>query len=498
MENTDLFGFVAEKLSDRRMKMTELHQRCGVGRTMLYRYLQGSIPMPEDLPGKLAEALGLSGQDKRTLEALAALALVDKTMVEARQVIEDRLFSGNAPADSFELVLYDNDRFLRTAQEAFDMLRAELKRPGVCCQIKVHGCMEAPFAQLVSTLLEEALSLNAGHNVEHYFSMPGANYAYRMQCFCNTLRLLPKDGYRAYVQEIPQARVLPHSFMKDFMLLSVLEPEHGQTPQKSDVFVLLPDGLSQCYVGHDVSRVRLVEEAFASCRVSHLATNMATANETYDVQSELMMKVEDKYPSYILKPDCCYHEAPPAVFESMIGRLSGNLTVMEDLVAELTGTTGDTAQSLYIVQKTINDLAVRHGFTKKIAVTGVHTAEGLRELAKTGRLSDHIKGLPELSPEERALLFDYLCGRMLDKKDPYRLYISNRDIVKDVFIAIFKDYGVCVELLGENQTVDWAYMLRDIKLAEALVDYIENVHIPKNCMSQAEAADFIGSLMDRQ
>lgn len=502
----NLYEFIHTYTKKQKIRLDDLAQHCGFSRSTMYRYMRGQLDMPPDVEQRIADILQLNAKDRTELHRLIDLS-GDDSISQARAALDTFFFhhvaAQTAPSqtqtqtDALLTCYQRGDRYLRTLEELTAALLQYATKENFSCHVWVYNCTTDDIWPQLFPALDALLRSSDNAAVTHLFQIDEKHVGQNISKFLHILPMLYHTQYRSCTATADSSglQTLFHHFVLFSCSFSVL----GKTKQRSFAVSFQEGGLSPCLSFQDRDTLHFFEHALRSMMHEH--SNHVVAQHGTILSDELLA-LQQQHDTLIFKSSLCYNDVPVDIYQSMVKRMLSNPAGTAQLHDTL-HTIGpyDQSNTMQFVQRILQGLAVRHACSYNHQHIGVHSKEGLLQMAHSGRLSDHIASLPSFSPEERKRIFSYICNRNADPNDDFTIYVTQKPLLyADCFVSVIKDYGFLVQFYGDKTDKHpWeAFAIADDKLAEVTYDYAEKHVANIHALPVAEATEFLNSLIAMQ
>jgi hypothetical protein len=218
-------------------------------------------------------------------------------------------------------------------------------------------------------------------------------------------------------------------------------------------------------------------------------TNEAIATrDVYAIQD----KAEEVF---LFKPNICYDMIPKSIYMHMKNRLLNSLETNGLLLFSILRPDLDLESAVdYFID--IEDM--RYQLTLKHKRTDVISAFGLKRFALTGKLSDHLNGLPPLSKEEVKSVLINLINRDRDPNDNYSLRITRQEIFSGdksngLFLTNCGDFFYTVDQSDDHVFTSLSF--NHPALSDLFINYVNRWLTPRYVMSSQESREYITKLI---
>lgn len=496
------YEYVTGKCKEKQIKIEALHRACGLSRSTMYRYLKGYMPLPEAVSNQLSATLQLDAEEHQELLRLAQLASVDKSLLAARQALDDFLFGIDAEqveTKPVEFVLYDRDRFLRSDEEIFDSILDLTQKEAFRCQVRIINCLLAPRFKVLLRFIERLFQRSPQSTAEQLIGFAEEDYEQTIRSFLNILPLLNRQRYKPYYRSIAADQSDEDSamFFEDTLLIEVHYREEGREVQRFYLLSYLPQSLSQCIVFEDEYFYRFWDANYQAFKNRHRTSKLD--KKSIDLMGEWFFSSVGNTESVMLKPDMAYIEIPQQVYQRLFQRLVQDKTLLSTLMQELMNEQPSEAQLAERVQNILAELGRRTAYTQSHRTTMIHSMPGLKRMVETGRISDHLDLLPSFDREEIRVMLQSMRQRHLDGSDGYRLVLLEEEILQDGYIlCLYKEDGVFVEFDEEQyrRGIRNTIRIHDATFSDILWDYVENHLIAYGAVPEARLLAFLDELIE--
>lgn len=496
MKSTGLYDFFSAKCKEKGVKVERLHKLCDISRSTLYRYMKGLSPIPDETVDKLIALLALDATETAELREYIELSTYDATLIDARQTIDHYLFGTDPPPiRPIELVYYDGDRYLRTVSEVLDSLLQQERCGEITgCDVRMMNCVNRDILTPISTFLQAVSQRCDALHIEHLFSVVAGDYRQIAESLVNIISQIPliaNRKYRAFYTESDNTSGC--GGLLDECIVLRLEYAENADPSYC-LFSFPQSGMPSCLRFSDPYLYTVMLSGFEDKKSRYTPlVNQRVADILFD---EYLLHYEQGEHMYLIKPNPCYDKIPVEQYLSLASRCS-----QEFFLALGRGNPGEWRHDVdLIIEQVTEYIRQRNALSYTIPNTDVYTTAGLLEFAETGRITDHISGMPPFEPAERRAILTYLRDRVQDKNDSYRMYITDRALTNgQTVIAVSKGYQVFFEFNTDSNKLEY---MRNVSIANAsletiFLDYIENDLIRNHVLPQEMAMQFLNGLIDR-
>ena len=494
----DLYKFLTVKCKERGVKIEELPERFDFqySRTTIYRYMKGILHITKTVQALFVKLLYLNDEEQTQFARLISLSSFDESMLAARRKIDKFLFEPKgAPKElpEIECAFYDRDKYFRTIDEIFDMVFCLAERNGFYCDVKIIGCMQGGTVPYVYDFAQKLLSLSKSSCIEHLVALSDTDFLQNTVFLLDVMPLLFQGAYKVYYRE-PAAEDGAKTMFGDSMFITCQYEENDALRKTCFAISFLGQAMPECIAFDDKHMRGFWMKNYAHMRMSY--PNALTYVTDLPMMGDDLQKLESECDEYLIKPNPCYHKIPMNVYRRMISRLSTD--EVRRIASEISSQVRDNAEARYVLDTMLLSLEKRISSSYANKHIDVYSKDGLAEFAKTGRISDHLKGLPPFDKEEIREILICIRDRNLDPDDPYTLCLVD-NLQHRYYFVIIKGYGLFIECdqhLTSNGVFE-SLCVRNRNLLEVFCDYIEN-HLPVNhALSVKETTAFIDDLIEK-
>ncbi len=478
----------------RSIKVEDLAKKCNLSRTTLYRYMKGILQTPPEIEQRFAGALDLNAQERQELRRLLSLNIIDNTLISARYVLDSFIFGDDNkktvhPLHTF--AYYDNETYLRGADELYSHITEQMTQTGLGCRIKIIDCMEDAIIDSIGRFVTAVSSFNPLFSAEHLVSFPKKNHHKCISAFLNLIMLIRITGYNVLYSE---SESIEHSSsIFDNIMLVELFSEENEEKNQYYVFSFLNGGLSQCVRLRDRYAYLFFSGSFDICKQQY--SSSLYEGKHIGAMSEFLMDIERSHEFCIIKPNLCYNMIPAGVYKGLADRMTDEQ--LEVMLSEIHPLPIDRRN---YINALVNTMKQRTEYTSQNKHIDLHSRGSLEQLAATGKLSDHVEGLPPFNKEELRQIFEHVLKRHAQSNGRYSLFISDREFLKNgCIITAYKGYGLFIEYsdkkvqLGGYDNI----VVKNAMLSDIIFDYVINHVTAYHTMQPDDAAAFIRMLIDK-
>jgi len=323
--------------------------------------------------------------------------------------------------------------------------------------------------------------------VEHLVTFSEKDYKQNTRMLIGILPLLKHECYSVY--HSTENRTCDEvNFFGNTIIINISSRD---VPDKYFFISFLDDDLSTCLETADENVFAFWIRNYECFKKKYNASLLEVSG--IDVFSSAVAELQENSNHYCLKTNCCHDEIPLSVFSDMQRRVSPQ--ELADIQNALAGVADDSAMTLETIFSTLER---RVAASHKNCRIDVHSMDGLVEMAKTGRISDHLVFVPSFNKQELHVIFEYMRNRNSDPNDSYTLFITKEKILENGYIfMIIENVGVMVQYDKDEyaQGIFSSLFIRNKMLVNILSDYVKN-HIPSNhALSLDETTAFLNGLI---
>jgi len=488
-----LYSFITSLCKDQDMKLEDLQKKLKTSRTTLYRYMKGINQITPEVAENFIKALNMSMQQSLEFTKIISLSAIDRSLIESREVLDDFLFGKKAgPTHIFdiEMILYDNDKYLRTFKEILDKIYSFKDKKNLTGTIKIYSCISENVFAHVSEFLERIFSEGINIEAEQFVGLSEKNYLQNACSFINAFPLMKYEKYRFYYRTIEVEDML----LPDSILVSLKYTENDKQKNQFYIISLYEDSLADCIAFTDIYMYGYLSRIYENFKSSYVNTMRKYGN--MDFEDDIFIEMSKHGRSCLVKPNPCYDKIPIEVYQNILDRMSSEDLIK--LVSSVTGQKIDSGTLPATLKKIFTYLEKRVEAAAIEKHTDIYSKQGMIEFAETGKLTDHLTHLPAFNKEEIKIILKHIYDRRSETKGEYSLFITETEYANNDFIfSVYKDYGIVVEYIFPEHTEGlWKMILiQNTRLASIFFDYFDN-HIPINkAINKIQTDDFLKSLI---
>lgn len=473
MRNENLYKYLTSKCKERKVPIESMPELFGFSRSSLYRYMKGIIRMTPEVRAKFVCILDLNESERQEFERLVGLSEFDSTMIASRYALDNFVFCKQVEKEKPEVIKFayhENDTFLRTSSEIYELIQSLAVKPGALCKIRVINCLKRGIFDSVSFFLEKLFSISESIIAEHLLTFSEKDHLHNTNTLINIIPLLKYKCYSVYHSKTS----VPDEFNALFGDSIIVEVQHKGSP-KYFFISYLDEDLSACLATSDKNVFAFVFSNYEAFKKSYNAALLDA--DSLDLFGSKIAELQENTNCYLLKPNCCYDRIPITAYQHMISRASSD--ELKNVQKGLVSTNDEGTQSLEVA---LSILEKRIASSFKNHYIDVYSVGGLTRFTETGRITDHLDFLPSFNKEERQTILEYIRNRYLDPNDKFTLYITKEEIFENGYIILaYEGVGVLIEYNQDNyrQGICSNLFIKNKLLANVISDYVKN-HVPNN------------------
>jgi len=249
-----------------------------------------------------------------------------------------------------------------------------------------------------------------------------------------------------------------------------------------------------CHMSNDPLLHEIITNEYFDVRLDYESAFHELRN--VGVGEDFLVALEQKYDVSLLKPNQCYSHIPIEAYESLFGRIDVN--VLKQIAEGVVGASVQDGDVKEVIEGFVQMLKTRVATSYSKAQSAVCSKSGLKAFAQTGRLTDHAAWLPAFNKDEIRMCLEYIRDRNRDKKDPFALYVTEKDILNNGYLfCACKGDGLFIEYNDEKQNIypNKNLYIKNKLIADVICDYVNN-HIPVcRAMNGDDTAEYINRLI---
>lgn len=490
MRNEELYNYLTGLCKKRSLPIEGLPKLFGFSRSSLYRYMTGIVRMSTEVQAKFVRILRLEDAERQEFERLVGLSQFDSSMIAARYAFDNFVFGKRAePAEPkiFKFAYHESDTFLRTSDEIYALIQSLSLQPGASCTIRMINCLGKDIFNSVSLFIKNILSASENVTVEHLLAFSEKEHLQNINTFISIIPLLKYQSYSVHYG----TKFTFHNTIDFYGNKFIIDVKLKDNTDRYFFISFHDDDLSNCLATSDKNVFTFWSTNYDYFKKSHDSSILDSSS--IDIYATNLLELQQNHNHYLLKPNFCYDDIPMSVYQSMLTRGSTQelADVQNGLACAAGGNTGALATVFSILEKRIATTYIN-------CRMNVHSMDGLTELARTGRLSDHFAFMPSFNKQELRTILEYVRDRNSDPNDSYTLFITKEKILANGHIMlVFEHTGVMIEYSEDDylRGVCSNLFIRNSMLASIFTDYVKN-HVPNNhALSLDEATAFLNSLI---
>lgn len=502
----NLYTFINSRARAHKMKVDNLAEACGFSRSTMYRYMNGVLEISPELERRLGQILQLDETERQEFNRLIHL-VGEPTVTLARETLDSFFFQPPSEAaegraapggDPQSLVCYQNDdRYLRDLEEIGQSILANAGKPDFHCHVHLYNCLDAETWRQLSPVLTQLIS-QGGATVTHLLQLDKEDSYRSIQSLLCIIPLLRHPSYQVYYREGPECP--PDVLVPSQSLFIRATYSRGDRQKQLSYFVNFREkGLSPCLAVRDENAYRFFEQCFSDAR-ELFPHPLAQSNGVSFIDE--LLSAQQQHECYLLKSNFCYDNVPPAIYRNMLNRMmaaaqSGEVSGLADI--EQLFPISENGDSWATAEALVENLTQRNATSYKQRYVGVHSCQGLMELARTGCLSDHLSFFPSFSDEELVEIFTQARDRNADPQDSYTLHLVDAPMFAGgCCVLVFKDHHLVLQYENSQPhgQINFHYLtVHSEKLAEVFGDYVDRHVAHSRALSLQESTEFLDGLI---
>ena len=495
----DIYSFLSNQCKSKDVRVESLPETLSIPRSALYRYMKGTVKIPPEMENKMAAALNMDETERLRFRYLISISMCDPTLVASREVVSNIIFGHNIKQrkknfPKKDMIFYSNDVYIRSIDKILKMLLETIEKASHC-DIKIINCMHGGLINIVNDLVETSSCNYENTHIDHIIRFSSSDYKYNMEMLEKLMPLIEYAHYNVVYNETENDDSL--ALFSDVILVE-LSNDEGDSEFE---FLSFVDGTySECYHSNDTYFAKMMKSHFDAC-MARQTQALSIQEKTNAIElNDTIIELNSKYGCYIIKPNMCYDLISFEVYKEMIEENEGGWVAemikgyYHDIAAFNTAMYPlDTLKE--VISSTFSRRIDSSFFKKRCDVTCI---SGLELLAKTGRITDHLEGLPDFNKKQRKQIFEYVLKRHLDPNDVYSIIICRDDIMLNGNTIVVYD-GHCIYIEFDPNKYQKGYintlMMKNRMLEQSILDYIENALKPPVVLSQEETVGFLKKLI---
>ena len=485
--------FLKSKLKEKSMRVETFIRKTDVSKSTIYRVMKGYQKPSEELLQKMVEVLSLNVLEEQELRYYGNLLNADADVLNAREAVFNLLYkSDTTPLNKFELVYYDDEKYIRTFDKVLQNILEEAENENFSIKIRIINCYQDNVINPVYTFASEMMIREKMHKIEHLITLSVLNSKENVFILNEIMSLLSLDHYSVLYCE--SEGVSGNGLFNDFIIIDYqYNTPAGDKVEQHLYISVLRENLSACYVVSDENLQEFFERSYET--LSHDYKSALTVEKKHEFLGGILLDQEENHDVYFFKPNPCYQRIPITVYQNMNERTS-----LYDFVCSYFHTKISPETYEEYLEQLLVFMTNRMEASYKNRQIDILSQSGLESLAATGMLSDPWENFPPFSKEEIKMIFESLKTRDMDESDPYNFYILKDGYSNDnITVYASKDYRLEIEYSKEKYIYDTIPLciIEHEGLSNIFSDFAENYVPTMLAMPQAEAYAFIDSLIEK-
>jgi len=492
---SDAHEFIKRKLKEIKKTQIMLAHEVADDRVTYYRRLKNELPMSESYKAALYGALHLTPYEIEEFSRMLRVVQFGEEAVSLWKKMDSVLFGLSSPKiPNFYVQTYEGAGKRYNAGIFFEQMFSVSENPDFSYELNIMNCVSPWASRKLAKLLEIVVPLKRDGTVNHLVDFSDNGDMNNFDAITALIFQLPLIQIKNYSVFYRQVKGSPkESIFENSVLCSL---SYGTGPKVRDNYWLVfsENGDSNCVTITDEAYAFIKHhyDIFGECFQSLLFQSHSDElfmRELYDIQ-----KAENEA-VMMLKSDPGYDLIPPDVYDSWKNRV---LPVIDADGILYFANAMPHLNLENAIDYFINFQKLRYELTKTKKRVDVQSVNGLTAFAKTGRLSNHIGGVPPLSGTETARILQNLRARSRDQNDPYWLYITRSELLNGkYFICASKSGAVFIELLFTRAEQFFKNVsLKNPGLSWLFFRYLDNWLIPTYTMTPADSDKFLLRLIE--
>ena len=150
------------------MRVETFIRKTDVSKSTIYRVMKGYQKPSEELLQKMVEVLSLNVLEEQELRYYGNLLNADVDVLNAREAVFNLLYkSDTTPLNKFELVYYDDEKYIRTFDKVLQNILEEAENENFSIKIRMINCYQDNVINPVYTFASEMMIREKMHKIEH-------------------------------------------------------------------------------------------------------------------------------------------------------------------------------------------------------------------------------------------------------------------------------------------------------------------------------------------
>jgi hypothetical protein len=484
-------SYFKQKLKEKNVKVNTLIAETNTSKSTLYRVMTGLQKPSDKLKNRIAEVLDFSTLELQQLEYLLALSDIDDNLISAREEVYKLLFQPKSKEfEKLELVYYEKKQYVKSFEGILKTILTLSTEDDFSWDIRMINCNQSRIINPLLQTVTDLINKNIPHSFEHLVNFSTYDYKENIRILNHLIPLLELQSYVVKYRET--TKVSNQGFFHNFIIIDYSYHSQSKEQIKEKMcLTFLPNNLSSCYVVDHENMGDFFERNFDAIYEDY--TFALNNLKTQDDFIMTFLKYELSYDLILFKPSICYNRVPLSVWKSVCSR-SQIQGFLESFLGDKYNPKNYKQQleEIFLYMDTRIKASYLH---KQVDIL---TIDGLRNLAHSGMLLDHMRNLPPFNKDEVKDILEYIKSRDLDPGDNYRCYILREEYnVSPLTIIAAKDKGLFIEYAKQGERIqDHSYCIIEHKeISNAFVDFANN-YVPNIlALPQSEACNFIDSVI---
>ena len=500
----DLYTFLKKKLKEKKIKIGTFIELTNVSKSTVYRVMKGYQKPSYDLLESIYRILELDEDDKRKLNYYISTVDLDEGSIMASSNIQRLLFESRChEAEDLDFVFYkDNEKYIKSLHEILNNFEKLINGKNADINMAIVHSAGIKLMNNINKYTARYSEKSRSMNIEHLISFSKYDATNSVDIVNSIIPMLKYPFYNLYYTENlfnPRKEI-----MGNYMMITASYTENNRDEFIYYVFSFMNDGIGTCYAGNEKDSIfdfftrnyNYIKESYKHAIQSNADTkDFATLMSNIDSLDKDVANSE----VYLFKKTPCYKRIPDTVFRNIVSRIvkSGNVV---DFVKSLNDVEFVGEQEACMMLEGICDKMIdRYNAAKRVYSVDILSKKGLEDFVNTGLLSDHFKGMPAFSPEDRALILKDMKKRHMNPREKYNLYIIGDQAESAFILTIFKDKGFLIESTRENNINDDLYycMIKNESMCNILYEFARDYVPSRLAMIDNEAMEYLDHLIKK-
>lgn len=494
MENLD--SYLKKKLKSKNMKIDTFIKKTKMSKSTIYRVMKGLQKPSDDLIEKIAEVLNLSQIEKRELIYYSNVSTSDEGLTSARNAVLKLLYdtSIDVHTEDLELIYYDKEKYVRYFNDILHTILKICTKNNFKIDFRIINCNTDFITSSLINFIPKLGKKTDNYCIQHLVSLALDSPKDSINILSEVLPLLQLDNYSLYYNDSSSTGNI--GIFNNLLIISYkYEDDNGEIISTHNYISFPEDGLPACYVSRNENYLYEFFDRNYNSLIQEYKLAVNNRKE-YEFLGYELAKLENEYEVFLFKPDPCYNRIPIEVYKDIIEKTSKD--ELKVFLNNLSTNNFNDNGTLDFMPELISYLENRIKSSFKNIQVDIFTKKGLEEFAKSGRLSDHLIGLPSFTKEEVKIILEFIKSRHVDKKDPYRFYIVENEYNNNEFIlTVFKNYGLFIEYCNPNSHANnYPHCFIEHKeLSDIFAEFADNYVPTMITMDTKKSIEFIDSLI---